>query len=295
MHLIPGIIAYGIYSAALISLGSVGFTLQFGVTNSLNLAFGSIMTASVFLDYYIGRGSPNIWLGIVIGAVGGAVISWFVGAVVAQAFVRRGVSLFGHAIVMVAISLIIQFGLEAIQGPISLSFRTANTGTVTFASVTLSYAQIIIIGAAAVIVGFVHLLLRYTRLGLKMRATAADPSLTRSCGVDTDRVRHLAWLLSGALCGICGVFLGLTTTTFNSTLSTTLVITLYTAAVLGGIGHPYGAMLGALVIGLITESVAAVLSPVYKDVIAWVILIVVLLFRPQGIFKDLVAERRLVE
>ena len=295
MHLLPGIIAYGIYSAALISLGSVGFTLQFGVTNSLNLAFGSIMTASVFLDYYIGRGSPNIWLAIVIGAGGGAVISWVVGAVVARAFIRRGVSLFGLAMVMIAISLVIQFSLEAIQGPIALSFRVASTGTVTFASVTLSYSQIIIIGAAAVIVLLVHLLLRYTRLGLKMRATAIDPSLTRSCGVATDRVRNIAWLVSGALSGICGVFLGLSTTTFDSTLSTTLFITLIAAAVIGGIGHPYGAMLGALVIGLVSESAAAILSPVYKDVIAWVILIVVLLLRPQGILTDLASERRLVE
>ncbi|MBO0883015.1 MAG: hypothetical protein J2P17_22305, partial [Mycobacterium sp.] len=185
MHLIPGIIAYGIYSAALISLGSVGFTLQFGITNSLNLAFGSIMTAAVFLDYYIGRGSSNIWLGILIGAVGGAAISWVVGAVIARGFIRRGVSLFGLAMVMIAISLVIQFSLEAIQGPTALSFQVASGGTVTFASVTLSYLQIIIIGAAAVIVLLVHLLLRYTRLGLKMRATAIDLALTRSCGVAT--------------------------------------------------------------------------------------------------------------
>jgi branched-subunit amino acid ABC-type transport system permease component len=295
MHLVAGIIAYGIYSAALISLGAVGFSLQFGVTNALNLAFGSVMTASVFVDYYLGRGSSNIWLGVLIGAIGGAVISWLVGAVIARAFIRRGVSLFGLAMVMIALSLVIQFSLEAIQGPIALSFRLGATGNVTFASVTLSYSQIIIIAAAAVIVLMVHLLLRYTRLGLKMRATSIDPALTRSCGVATDRVRNAAWLISGALCGVCGVFLGLSTITFDSTLSTTLFITIIAAAVIGGIGHPYGAMLGALVIGLVSESAAAVLSPVYKDVIAWTILVLVLLLRPQGIFKELAAERRLVE
>ena len=295
MHLIPGIIAFGIYSASLIALGAVGFTLQFGVTNALNLAFGSIMTAATFIDFYVGGGSTNIWLGIGIGAASGAMLSWFVGAVVVRSFTRRGSTLFGLAMVMIALSLIIQYTLEGIQGPLSLTYHEPPVSSIHIGPVVMSGAQLVIIGSAVVLVLAVHLLLRYTRLGLAMRAVSIDPALSRSCGVPTETVRTLAWLISGALCGVAGVLLGLSTGAFDSTLSTTLFITIVAAAIIGGIGHPYGAMLGALVIGIVSEAASAVWSPDYKDVVAWSILILVLLFRPQGIFKEFASERKLVE
>jgi branched-chain amino acid transport system permease protein/neutral amino acid transport system permease protein len=130
-----------------------------------------------------------------------------------------------------------------------------------------------------------------TRLGKAMRATATNPGLARSCGVATDRVIDAAWLLSGALCGIAGVALVLNTATFTEGTGASFLVPIIAAAVLGGIGQPYGAMLGAVTIGLATEVSAALINPAYKGVVAFAILIVVLLVRPQGILSEVASAK----
>jgi branched-subunit amino acid ABC-type transport system permease component len=285
---------FGCYTAALLAVGAVGFTLQYGVTNVLNLSYGGIMTSAIFVDYAVGRGNPNIWLAIAVGAAWGALITWLIGHYLLSAFVRRGTSLFGMAMVTIALGLVIEFSLESIQGPLILSYTTQNATEVHIGSVIVSTEQLIIVAAAVIIMLAIHALLRYTRLGLAMRATAADPSLTRACGASTGRVRGAAWLVSGALCGICGVFLGITTGSFNSATGGEFFITLVAAAIVGGIGKPYGAMAGALIVGLVSEASAAVISPDYKYVVAFIILVIVLMLRPQGIFAEYASTRELV-
>jgi branched-chain amino acid transport system permease protein/neutral amino acid transport system permease protein len=100
-----------------------------------------------------------------------------------------------------------------------------------------------------------------------------------------------AWLVSGALCGIAGVAVVLNTATFSEGTGATFLVPIIAAAVLGGIGQPYGAMLGAITIGLASEIAASVINPSYKDVVAFGILIVVLLVRPQGILSEVAAAK----
>src|SRR5207245_1400737 len=95
-----------------------------------------------------------------------------------------------------------------------------------------------------------HLLLRFTRIGKALRATAADPELARSCGIATERVVSAAWALSGGLCGLAGVALGLDLATFDFTFGNAFLLVIVAAAVFGSVGEPYGAMVGALVIGM---------------------------------------------
>jgi branched-chain amino acid transport system permease protein/neutral amino acid transport system permease protein len=292
--LLLGIIVFGVYSAALLAIGAVGFTLQFGVTSVLNLSFGSILTASIFLEYGLTGHSTNIWIAMAVAAVSGALLSLLIGHVVVGAFLRRGATGFSIAMVTIAISLMLQFGLEAIQGPDIYSYAAATHSTMDIGGVVLSSGQLTAIVVAVVAMAAVHLLLRMTKLGLAMRATAADVALTRSCGVSPARTRAVAWLVSGGLCGVCGIFLGIGEGSFSSTTGADFFITVAAAAVLGGIGKPYGAMLGALIIGITSQAAAAVISPSYKSIAAWIILIAVLMLRPQGIMAEFAAERELV-
>ncbi|HEY6277705.1 MAG TPA: branched-chain amino acid ABC transporter permease [Streptosporangiaceae bacterium] len=294
MTLLLTIVIFGVYSAALLAIGAVGFTLQFGVTNVLNLAFGSVITASIFAEYGLTRHSTNIWLAMAVGAASGALLSLFLGQVVIAAFIRRGATGFGIAMVTIALSLMIQFSLEAIQGPYIFAFAASSPSTMDIGGVILSTGQLTTIIVAVAAMAGVHLLLRATRLGLAMRATAADTSLTRGCGVSPARTRAVAWLVSGALCGLCGVLLGLGEGSFSATTGSDFFITVAAAAVLGGIGKPYGAMLGALIVGITSQAAAAVISPSYKTIAAWAILILVLLLRPQGILAEFASERELV-
>jgi branched-subunit amino acid ABC-type transport system permease component len=131
----------------------------------------------------------------------------------------------------------------------------------------------------------VQVLLRLTPLGRAMRATAADKELAANCGIPTDRVTDLAWLMSGFLCGLGGVALAIQLGAFEPTTAGDFLVIIVAAAVLGGIGRPVGAMIGALIVSVASEAVASGISPVYKTVAGLALLILVLLFRPQGILS----------
>jgi branched-chain amino acid transport system permease protein/neutral amino acid transport system permease protein len=289
-QLIPAI-GFGLITASILAIAAVGFTLQFSVTNILNLAYGDIMTASAFAAYVANQAGVNIWICLVIAALFGAVFSMLLNRFVYFQFVRRGTRLFGMIIVTIAMSLIIQNVLLAIFRPTFFSYQASQGPSYNLGSMVFTASQLGIMGIAVVAMLGVHLLTTRTRLGKAMRATATNPSLARSCGISTDRVIDLAWLLSGALCGIAGVVLVLNTATFSESTGAGFLVPVIAAAVLGGIGHPYGAMLGALTIGIATEASASVISPAFKEVVAFLILIVVLLVRPQGILSEIAAAK----
>jgi branched-chain amino acid transport system permease protein/neutral amino acid transport system permease protein len=123
-----------------------------------------------------------------------------------------------------------------------------------------------------------------TKLGKSMRATASNIELARSCGINTARIIDVAWLVSGALCGIASVALVMNTVSFQATTGSDFLVVIIAAAVLGGVGAPYGAMLGALIIGVVSEVAATYFNPALKNVFAFLVLVLVLLFRPQGLF-----------
>ena len=291
MNTIVPAIGFGIVTASILAVAGVGFTLQFGVTNILNLAYGDIMTAAAFVAYLVTSAGLSLWLALVAGAAFGSVFSVLLNRFIYTPFVRRGTRLFGMIIVTIAVSLIVQNSLLAIFGANFFSLQLPRAASVHIAGMVFTTLQLAIIGIAAAAMLVIHVLLRYTKLGKAMRATAADPDLARNCGIATDRVIDIAWAISGALCGLAGVILVMNVTAFTASTGAQFLIPIVAVAVLGGIGQPYGAMLGALVIGIASEIAAAIFSPEYKDVVAFVILVIVLLARPQGILSE-VATRK---
>jgi branched-subunit amino acid ABC-type transport system permease component len=291
MNTIVPAIGFGIVTASILAVAGVGFTLQFGVTNILNLAYGDIMTAAAFIAYLVTSAGLSVWLALVAGAAFGSVFSVLLNRCIYTPFVGRGTRLFGMIIVTIAVSLIVQNGLLAIFGANFFSLKVPRPASVHIAGMTFTTDQLAIIAIAVVAMLLIHLLLRYTKLGKAMRATAADPDLARNCGIATDRVIDLAWAISGALCGLAGVILALNVTAFTDTTGSQFLIPVVAVAVLGGIGQPYGAMLGALVVGIATEVAAATFNPEYKDVVAFVILVIVLLARPQGILSEVAVRK----
>jgi branched-chain amino acid transport system permease protein/neutral amino acid transport system permease protein len=186
-------------------------------------------------------------------------------------------------IVSLATGIMMANLLLAIAGPDNVSYVQAAGPTVRLGAISLTAEQVVIIGIAVVAMLAIHGLLTYTRLGKAMRATAANPSLARSCGIPTGRVIDLVWLLTGALCGLAGTVAAMNSDSFAVGNGAGFLITILAAAVLGGAGQPYGAMLGAVLIGMVTELSAAVLSPEYKEVVAFAVLVAVMVLRPQGL------------
>ena len=283
MNLFVAAFGFGLVSMSVIAIAAVGFTMQFGITNMINLAYGEVMISSAYVAFYLNRAGISIWLGMVAGALFGAVFSFLLNRIVYAPFQRKGTSYIGMVIVSLAVSLMMANLLLPIVGAFNSSYQNTGGSLVRIGNITLTTNQIAIIGLAVVVMLLIHGLLTYTKLGKAMRATAANPTLARNCGIPTQRVVDVVWLITGALCGLAGVVAALNSDSFAVASGAGFLIPIIAAAVLGGAGQPYGAMIGAVIIGLVTELSAAAWSPNYKEVVAFGILVVVMVLRPQGL------------
>jgi branched-chain amino acid transport system permease protein/neutral amino acid transport system permease protein len=295
MHLFIESIGFGVAAGAVIALGAVGFSVQFGISNVLNIGYGALMTLAAYAGLLLINGGVSAWIALAVGAVVVGVVSVVYNRALLSPLVGRGTPGVAMVIVTVSAGTILQYAIVSIAGPASQSYGLQNGQTLHFLGLTLSEGQVVIIVLAGVLMLGLHLLLTRTTLGKAMRATSSNRTLARSCGISTARVSDIAWLISGALCGAAGVALAITTVSFDFTLGSLFLIPMIAAAVLGGIGQPYGAMLGGMIVGISSEVFAAEGNPNYKDIVAFAILIAVLLLRPQGLFGSGSASRRLLE
>jgi len=276
-------IGFGLVTSAVLAVASVGFTLQFAVTNVLNLAYGGVMVVSAYAAYVVNQRGVSVWISALAGIAAGALLSVILNNLIYTPFQRKGTSPIGMVIVSLGMTLILVFGTQAIAGPTNVSYTASQGATVTPLGLNLTVVQLVIIALSIVVMLGVHVLIRYTRLGKAMRATAANRNLARNCGIRTAHVVTITWLISGALCGLAGVVFALDSGTFGATSTDLFLVLILAAVFLGGPGEPYGAMLGALVIGLATEVSASIVVPDYKDVVAFLILIAMLALRPSGL------------
>jgi len=270
-------IGFGLVTSAVLAVASVGFTLQFAV------AYGGVMVVSAYAAYVVNQRGVSVWISALAGIAAGALLSVILNNVIYTPFQRKGTSPIGMVIVSLGMTLILVFGTQAIAGPTNVSYTASQGATVTPLGLNLTVVQLVIIALSIVVMLGVHVLIRYTRLGKAMRATAANRNLARNCGIRTAHVVTITWLISGALCGLAGVVFALDSGTFGATSTDLFLVLILAAVFLGGPGEPYGAMLGALVIGLATEVSASIIVPDYKDVVAFLILIAMLALRPSGL------------
>jgi branched-chain amino acid transport system permease protein/neutral amino acid transport system permease protein len=276
-------VGFGLVTASVLAVAAIGFTLQFGVTDVLNLAYGAVMIAGAYIAYVLNQAGLNIWVGLVVAVVACSAGSVLLNSGIYSPFQRRGATPITMVIVSLGMTLIIEFGTQAIAGGTSVSYTMAQGPSVRAGGLVLSTVQLIVIGLSVLVMLGTHVLLRYTRLGKAMRATAANKTLARNCGIRTSRVITLTWAITGALCGLAGVIFAMDAGSFDATSTDLFLILILAATFLGGPGQAYGAMLGAVVIGLATEISAAYITPSYKYVVAFVALLLVLGLRPTGL------------
>ena len=276
-------VGFGLVTASVLAVAAIGFTLQFGVTDVLNLAYGAVMIAGAYIAYVINQAGLNIWVGLVVAVVACSAGSVLLNSGIYSPFQRRGATPITMVIVSLGMTLIIEFGTQAIAGGTSVSYTMAQGPSVRAGGLVLTTVQLVVIGLSVLVMIGTHVLLRYTRLGKAMRATAANKTLARNCGIRTSRVITLTWAITGALCGLAGVIFAMDAGSFDATSTDLFLILILAATFLGGPGQAYGAMLGAVVIGLATEISAAYITPSYKYVVAFVALLLMLGIRPTGL------------
>lgn len=286
-------VGFGLVTASILCIGAVSFTLQFGISNLFNLAFGATMTAAAFVAYVANAAGLNIWVSLVFGSLAASLLSFLLNRGIYIPYKRRARSMFTMIMVTLGVGIIIQYGIEAIWGADNFSYNMAVGRPVHVAGMLFTTTQLTVIAIAAVAAAGMHILLRYTRLGKAMRAVAVNERLARNCGIPVRAVIDSTWLLSGALCGVTGVVLVMDVQVLNSGSGADFLILIVAATVLGGIGSAYGAMVGALIIGVVAELAAGFINPQFKDISAFIILAAVLLLRPTGVISSVASAKEM--
>ena len=287
MALLLPAIGFAIISGAVLSIGSMGFSLQFGMTNVLNLAYGSLMSLGALSAYYFNKQGVSIWVAAILAAIVVAAATWLLGSTLYRAFARRGAQLFTMAVLSVAVSLIVEFGLGALTKSDVYQFTFPQGSTHAFAGMTFTTTQLILVGSAVVIVAGLELMLHFTRLGVAIRATAANSVLARCSGIRTRVVVTASWLLSGALCGLGGVALAISYQTVSSSTGVTYLPFILASVIMAGIGAIGYAAVASLILTLAIQIAGAYGAAQYNIAIAVGVLLVMLVVRPQGFFGEL--------
>ena len=272
-------VAFGVVLASVVAIGSMGFTIQFGLTNMLNLSYGGVMTAAAFVAYILVSHHVSAWLGLVVGGLFGAVMTLAMGVYVFRPYARRGAKLFELMMVTLGLGLVIDYGLQALSRNNIYQFTVLQSAPIHLGPVVITPTQVILAAIGLAVFIGLELLLRLSRVGKALRATAAEPSLARSCGIRTGRVVTVTWLLSGFLCGLAGVVYAIDSQSIGYSSGQTFLPLVIAAALLGGAGSPSGAVLAALAMGIVTQLVSALGQPAYSQVAGFAVLVIVLLAR----------------
>jgi branched-chain amino acid transport system permease protein len=271
----------GLVTGGILALPAVAFSVLWKLLRFPNFAVGAYLTIGAFaafaVNHGLGRGIEWAWLGAL--AVTGAV-AWAVDRVVFHPMRDRRP--FALAIASIGVTFVLENAVRFIWGNDYRSYDVPVTRALVWQGLRVGREQLMILGVTVVLVVLVQAFLGWTRLGVAMRATADNPLLARVKGLPTERIVGVATLGGGALAGGAGVFLGLDTT-IDPLLGSGLIIAVFAAAILGGIGSAPGALLGALIVGVMEEVSTLAIPPTYKSAVGFAIILAVLLVRPQGL------------
>jgi neutral amino acid transport system permease protein len=279
----------GLVTGSVFAIAAVGVSLIYGILRLVNFAYGDVMAYGACMAFLF-----NVTLGLqmvlstALAMVATAVLSVTLELVLWRPLRARGAGFMSLFLASIGLALILRQMLLLVAGPQSRAYDVNPYKVYVIGSVRLSGSQAIAIAVAVVAIVLVGVLLSSTSLGRTMRAVADDRALAAVAGIDTGRVIVLTWIVSGLLAGLAGVLAALVQSTFDPNFGFALLLPVFAAVVLGGIGSPYGALLGGLVLGVVTElstwgAFFGGVNSVYKPVVAFTILIGVLLVRPQGL------------
>lgn len=283
MGTLASAVAFGVVLASVIAIAAMGFTIQFGLTNVLNLSYGGIMTVGGFAAYLVTSNGLSAWYGLVVGAAAGAIVTLVVGRGIFSAYAHRGAKVFEMMMVTLGLGLVIDYGLQAISHNNVYEFTVLQSAPIKLGPIILTPTQVIIVGIGLALYVGLEALLRMTKTGKALRAMAADPALARACGIRTSQIVVLTWLLSGALCGLAGVVYIINSQSVGYTSGELFLPLVIAAAILGGAGSPGGAVLASLLMGIVTQVVAAYGGSLYSTAAGFGVLVVVLLTRPSAV------------
>jgi len=279
-HTLDGLALGSVYA-----LGAVGLTLVYGILKLVNFAHGDFLTFGVYMAYLVSvTWELPFVVAIFWAMLSTALLGIFFEKVMWGPMRARGAGLLQFVLMSIGLALIIRYTIQYFWGTEIRVLGVNQTAVVEFIGLDIGRTQLIVlIIGVAVLVG-VGLMLRYTLLGKRMRALSDNLELAEASGIDTSRVVLWTWVFAGGLAGLAGVLIGGFEGSFDPEIGFTLLLPIFAAVVLGGIGDAFGALAGAMLLGVMIELSTLVIDSRWKILVGFVILILALVVRPQGIF-----------
>ena len=276
-------VGVGLSTAAILALSAVAFTLEYAVSRVANFAHGEFLTIGAYAAYS-GQAifHQNVAAAALIATVAGMLAGLALNAAVIEQF--RGRSGITVLIATLGVALIVENVLIMVYGAANVSYSFAQGGLHHIGPFLWTTSDIEVIFSALAVAGLIYVLLQYTRFGKAVRAVSQDRALAQVSGVPAQRVVMGTWALAGAISGFAGFVLADTIGTFGPQLGFSFLLLTITAAVAGGIGRPYATLGGAVIVGLVIQIAGTYTSSAYQLVYAFLLLVLLMLFRPNGVF-----------
>jgi branched-chain amino acid transport system permease protein len=309
LAILPQQLVFGLALGTVYGLIALGYTMVYGILFMINFAHGEIFMIGAYVGWWVLSWLLQAQLATLHPA-------WVVPLLLANAMLftgmlgvglerfayrplyLRGATRLGPLISAIGASIFLQNAVMLTQGARMKVYMTnllfPRTWRFQVAGVSISALVLVMIGVAGLMMWGLHVLVQRTNLGRAIRAVAEDREMAAVMGVNVRRVIASTFFLGSALGGAGGVLVGLYYTQIDFFMGYSAGLKAFTAAVLGGIGNIRGAMLGGLVLGLVESLAVTFMNPAYKDVVAFAILILTLVFRPTGILGENVADREKV-
>ncbi|NEO27579.1 MAG: branched-chain amino acid ABC transporter permease [Kamptonema sp. SIO4C4] len=274
----------GITVGSIIALAAVGLTLTYGVLRLANFAHGDFMTVGAYLAFFANSLGLNIWLSIIAGMAATVAFSIFSEKLLWSPMRNVRASMTTLIILSIGLGIFLRNGVILIWGGGNQNYNVPVMSALDIGGLRIAYYQLLAIAFAILAIIGLHLLLQYSKIGKAMRAVADNVDLARVTGINVEGVANWTWAIAGALTALGGGMYGLITAV-RPNMGWFLILPMFASIILGGIGNPYGAIVGAFVIGIAQEVSTYFLPTEYKLGVALVMMALVLLIRPQGIFR----------
>lgn len=294
----------GVAVGAIYALIALGYTMVYGILKLINFAHGDVFMLGSFVGYYSGR-----WAAVHMADKAGTWMSWpIAGAVMLLAMIVCGAFGFlnewlayrplrnapriASLITAIGVSFFLEYGGQFVFGPDPKFFPTLiRKHLIRIGGIVTTNYQIIVLIVAVIFMAILQFIIYGTKFGRAMRAVSFDFETASLMGIPTDRIISMTFVIGSALAAVAGILFGLSYPKIDPLMGIMPGLKAFIAAVLGGIGNVPGAVAGGLIIGIIESYVGASQFSNFRDAIAFVILIGILLFRPSGLFGKYEPEK----
>jgi neutral amino acid transport system permease protein len=274
----------GLSLGAIYALGAVGLTLVYGILKLVNFAHGDFLTFGAYMAYLVNVtwGAPLV-VAVFWAMVATAVLGILLERVLWSPMRAKGAGLLQFLLMAIGLAFLLRAVVQWFWGTEIRSLDVNTTSSVEVLGLRIGQTELIVVVVGIAVLVAVGLALRMTLLGKRMRALSDDLELAETAGIDTRRVILWTWVFAGGLAGLAGVMAASVTSLYPE-MGFELLLPIFAAVVLGGIGDAFGALAAGMVIGVMTEWSTLLIDARWKTAVGFLVLVIVLIVRPQGIF-----------